>query len=668
MTHPEGAALGARAPRSWFIFPIVVLLLFVVLVALDLSGSSISLLVPAGQRDGLLAGQPRVVRSDELVVRTPIAISSVEQEFPASPWIGLAQTDQAATAHGGPTREWSTIFKPQDWGYLVLGSSHGLSFSWWWSFAVCLWGCYALFGVIMRTPSLAALLAVVATFTPYSAWWTAPPPSLILGYAAGIGAVLIVAWSAVRRRSAFAAVLVASAISVAFALALYPPWQVSIALVVALTCLGVALDRRLAWTRIAWTAAATVSLAGAALVAWYADHAAAIAAIVGTYYPGGRVSQAGGADLASMLDAPLNFWMARRPGSTLGSAPGSNANLSEAASTWLSLPVLLLVIAGCVVVVAAHLRARRARAQHGARDAAAVPYGPPWTLAMVSVAAILLLAWAFLPLPSVVGSVTLLNRVPPVRVWLALGLAALLQAAAASMIQRRPAWPAWSLAAAAALTGATALWASVNLPWDTSRVPAAFVAVSGTLLGIGFALLTTSRWARYGAALLCVLAVTSWSLVNPVQRGLGGVATDPLVSELRALAGARDNPRVEVFGNFYTVAKVRIAGLQSLSGVTFYPDSALMALLAPTQEALWNNYAKYLWEPAAPGSPAVISQDQGSRMKLEIDPCDPVLLSYAHPGWAVSAQPLDGASCLDEVSVVQMDGEQEYRIYRVSAP
>jgi hypothetical protein len=55
-------------------------------------------------------------------------------------------------------------------------------------------------------------------------------------------------------------------------------------------------------------------------------------------------------------------------------------------------------------------------------------------------------------------------------------------------------------------------------------------------------------------------------------------------------------------------------------------------------------------------------------MNLDIDPCDPVLLEYADPGWAVSAEPLADASCLVEVSVVGTNDGREFRIYRVSDP
>src|SRR5205823_3746189 len=110
----------------------------------------------------------------------------------------------------------------------------------------------------------------------------------------------------------------------------------------------------------------------------------------------------------------------------------------------------------------------------------------------------------------------------------------------------------------------------------------------------------------------------------------------------------------------------RIAGLQSLSGTTLHPDSGLMARLAPGQEALWNNYVQYLWSPRPTGSPALITQVRGTLMTLAIDPCDPVLLDGADPGWVVSAEPLVDASCLNEVSTVRTKDGHEFRIYRVS--
>ena len=454
---------------------------------------------------------------------------------------------------------------------------------------------------------------------------------------------------------------------VAFALALYPPWQVSLAWVVALVCLGVALDRRFSWARIAVTTAASAGMAAVILIAWYLTHADAINAVAGTIYPGHRVAQAGGADLAYLLDAPLGFWMAGRAGASFGTTPdaGPFANLSEAASTWLSLPVLALVAAGCVLVLFAQLQDRRTR---GGESDEGSPAGPVWTLTLTSLGAVSLLAWALLPVPDAVGAITLLDRVEPSRVLAALGLAALLQVAAASMIRRRPRiWSAPWLVAAAILTGATALWAHEHLPWDASLVRTSFVIVSGVLVGACFALMVSPRWVKVGAALLGVVAVTSWSLVNPIQRGLGGVVTDPLVTELRSLAAGTDNPRVEVFGDFTTIAKVRIAGLQSLGGTTLYPDADLMARLTPSQKVLWNNYAQYLWSPLPSGSPAAITQVKGTQMNLDIDPCDPVLLEDADPGWVVSDRPLD-AACLDEVKTVQASGGQEFQIYRVSGP
>lgn len=671
LDYGRAALRQIAAGRWWERFPAFVLVIFALLVALDLNGSSISMLVPPQDRTGVLVGIPRKVRSDEILVQTPISVSSALQDFPDAPWIGLTPADQAAAAHGGPTRDWATIFRPQDWGYLALGAERGLAWSWWWSFAVSLWGCFALFRMLTGAAARAALLSVVATFTPYSAWWTSPAPSLSLGYAAGIGALLVAAWSARDRRVAASLTVAAAGVAIAFALALYPPWQVTLVWVVALTCLGVALDARLSWRRLLWTTATTTTLAAAAVAAWYLQHAAAITATMNTYYPGHRVSHAGGAHLEGMLSAPVNFWLSGHAGAALGASRfgGWKTNLSEVSSSWLSLPLLLMLTLWAAIVLARSMRGRSTNPNPALVEGARTrPTGPIWTLALSSLAALLLLAWAYLPLPDLIGKLTLLNRVPPVRLWLALGLVALVQVSAASMILPRPRWAQLWLVAAAAGCGALAWWAYRQFPWNASQVPGLIVALSGLAMGTGFALTTSPRRTTWGAALLAVMAVGSWGIVNPVQRGLDGVLNDPLIRELRTLTGGSTNPRTEVFGDFYVTSKVRLAGLQSLGGVTLYPNSALMGQLAPTQERLWNNYVQYVWTPAPSGTAAVITPDHGTRMLLAIDPCDPALLAEATPGWVVSVTEITGASCMTQVSDVAAADGVSYWIYRVNTP
>ena len=438
-----------KSIRRWSVFLTAVLILFITLVGLDLNGSSLAVFSAEPEANGLIEGTPRGIRSDEFLLQTPNAISSVEQGLPATAWIGLSEVDQAVAAGGGPTLDWSTIFKPQTWGFVLFGASYGLSVSWWLPFALSLWGCFALFGVLTRRPLLASGLAIVATFTPYSGWWT---PSLNVGTVTLAAAAILGAWMVRSKAWALVLSVAGGLMGAAFALALYPPWQVSLALVIVAIGVGFALDRRIPWRRFAWTLGVAIAIAGGVVLAWAIQHRPAIQTIAETYYPGQRQTTAGTGSLATLLSAPANFWMTGDAGASLGmdGRVGPYANLSESSSSWFPLPVLILGMVGAVFILVRVLRSKQAQARGASASAGieGVPANtaaePAWTLVIVSAVTLLLLAWTFLPLPAWFGAVTQLQLVQPSRTSLALGLAAITMAALATTVRRRPrvwGWP-----------------------------------------------------------------------------------------------------------------------------------------------------------------------------------------------------------------------------------
>lgn len=670
MRRVISSVFARRSIIRWSIFPVAVLAIFITLVGLDVSGSSIAVFSSQQEADGLIAGTPRGIRSDEFLLNTPNAISSVEQGFPASVWIGLNDVDQAVAAGGGPTLGWATLFNPQDWGYVLFGASRGLAVYWWWPFAISLWGYFGLLGILTRRPVLSAGLAIAATFTPYTGWWQ---PSFTVGHAAFAAAALLGAWIVRRTRWAIVLAAVGGVSGAVFALALYPPWQVSLALVIVALGIGFALDKRIPWRRVVWTTGVAISVTAGVALVWTMQHLQAIQAVASTYYPGQRKTVAGTGSLETLLSAPLNFWMVGDAGTSLGAdgRVGPYANLSESSSSWFPLPVVALGIVGVAFLI---VRARRQRqtARSGlvpkpdplsSSNSSADRGEPIWMLSLLSAIILLILAWTLLPMPDWFGTVTQLNRVQPSRTPLALGFAAIIFVAVAMTVRRRPrvwGWP-W-LAVASALTAALTVWSAERLPWDTDLVSMKLVAVSGLVLGALFAMVLGAKKPAVASVLLAIYALVSWAQINPLQQGLAPLTNNDLVKELRTVAGTSDNPRAMVFGDFFTVAQVRAAGLQSISGMTSYPDARLMTALAPAQEKLWNNYAQYQWIAAPAGTPAVIERVNGSGMTLTIDPCDAVIAEQVHPAWAVSETPLD-AACLIPMTVT--GGEKKYYIYEV---
>jgi hypothetical protein len=656
-----------RWMKGWWTFPLLVSLIFATLVGADLNGSSLAILADERPAPSLIAGRPRSIRSDEFYLRTPLAVSSARQGFPRELWIGLARTEQGATAHGGPALEWPILIKPQDWGYVLLGPSRGLAFSWWWSFAMSLLGTYWLLGLVTGRPLIAAGLSVAATFTPYAGWWTSPAPSLFLGYAALGGAAVVAGLRASLSGRAIAFALFAGVLGGALVVALYPPWQVTLAWAVAAITLGLAVDSRVSLRRFVLVAGVSVLVAGALTGAWLLEHRAAISAIASTFYPGQRVYHAGNASLAVLLDAPLNFWMTGSAGLSLGDdgRGGPYANLSENASTWLSVPLIGLLALGAGAIVLRRLQPSvAADADQG--DEVGVADGPTkWTLILTLAATLLLLAWSLMPMPDWFGTVTLLERVQPSRTGLALGFAQIVLVAAAIRVRQRPAvWSIPWLMVASVATGALTVWAASQLPWDSALVPAVGVLISGAVLGLLLSLASVPRLAAWAGMALALYAFASWARVNPLQQGIAPLIDDPLPATMHDLAATPSgNDRVVVFGGYDVVADVRGAGLESISGTTLYPDTDLMTRLVPAQRNLWNNYSQYRWRPAPEGTAARIVMIKGTALDLVIDPCDPVLLGAVDPGWVVSEAELE-ARCLTQVTQAPGRRGATFYIYR----
>lgn len=642
----------------WLIFPLLALAAFAVLVSLHLSGSSIAAADP--QHHGLISGTPRAIRSDEFQLSTPLALGSAVQHFPSHQWIGLTDVDVAATALGVPASDWTEVVKPQDWGYFAFGSAAGLAAAWWWPYLICALGAYALLGLLLRRPLLAAALSTALTLTPYAGWWNGP--GLQIGFGCLTAAALLASWRARRTRSAVVLTLAAAYSGACFALALYPPWQVATAWILLAVVAGTYLDTRPPVARALWTTMAAAVTAGLVAGLWALSHRAAIAAQAATLYPGHRISSAGEGTLTQLMTAPLNFWLSGPAGRTLHAGNGPS-NLSEAASAWLPLPVLAVVACWAVV----RLRVRATNPTDPTIDGAAAHPPHRWTSVALVAAMSLLLAWSLLPLPHIVGSLTELSRVQGARVPMVLSLGGILVLALSTDRSSRP--PRWVPGALVVAVAATA-WLTVevrdHLPWTASKAPLLLVVASALVLAsVMSALLGGRRTQNIAAVLLALYAFGSWRMINPVEHGVRAVTDSAVGRELNAL-GIPVGSRVTVFADpsssFRLVAQVRASGYQSLSGMTPYPNANLMEALAPTQRSRWNNYAQYIWADGPAGSGATITGLHGTKMLLTIDPCAPALLAAAKPVVAVTDHPVT-AACLSPIAQITQ-GKQTLRFFR----
>lgn len=661
----SGTTAPVRRERRWVTaLPVILVLVAVaVLTTLNLNGSSVHQLADPGRDDpALVFGHPRGIRADEWALSTPNLVGNVRRGLPTRPWIGLTPTFLPATSIGVASAHWTEIFKPYDWGLFVLPLDKGFALRWWGLLALGLLGAYPLLWQLTRSMVTAGGLTALAVLTPATAWWSLTPAA-VLGLLAGAAACMVAAAGTRRVVSALVWGLGAGYLGVAAFLVLYPPWLLPIGFVAMAVVLGRWLDLRARPSRIGASVGGALLVAVPALALWYAQSRETIRVIAQTYYPGRRISEAAGSNLAWLLDAPSSLWLSAFPRpSTLDRTARSPdreltpANASEVASAWLPLPVLIAVALILVWAVLRHRRERKSGTEPGgipagetvdplrprrasllrprrtdpARPRRTDPVRPRWTVLAVLVVTGLLLAWALLPLPDAVGGPTLLDRVPGRRIPPALGLATAVLLAGGGMLLHRRAVPRWLFVLpwlGGIATVALTVWAVEALPWEHRAPGTVEIAAVSAVLGLGAALVATGRLMRMAATLLAALAIGVFAPVNPIYRGLGPLEHDPLVTTLRTYTQDGRAPRAVVYGGLHTNALVTASGVSNLSGLTAYPDATVWNRLAPDQEPEWNNFAKFFWRVAPDVDSVRIHAPGGTSMHLLVNPCSAAVRS-----------------------------------------
>jgi hypothetical protein len=623
-----------RPTRSTLVllaFPMVVLALSAVLAGLNLNGSSVALLDSRHASDrNVVAGQPRNIRTDEFGLATPFQVGNVGKGFPAFTWIGLTDTDLTVAAVGAPIRSWVSAFEPTTWPYFVLSTERAFALRWWSFVAASLIGTYVLLVALRRRPALAATLAVVVGVSPAIAWWS-NGPGPIIGFLSGAAAAVVLAGRARLWWVRVGLSLLAGYLGCVAFFILYPPWLISVGLVMAAVVVGDALQHRATLRGFALAVLPALAVVVAVVAVWGRQSAAALAAVTGTHYPGSRVSEAGTGLGSVLFGTALNPIVSNDPTSLL---PAPQLNQSEVSSAWFPLPALALLV-GIVVALIVITHRRRAAApsstdlQATGTATSAVEVEDStlrgWaTFIAVACVMVLEVLWTLVPLPAVVGRITLLDRVPGGRMELALGMCTVLlvHLAAGRVPLSRPWRRAVAIGAVAVASGALAWWsASQLLRPGTSGV--LLCAVSAVVVTACLGVLVVHPRAWLAALVVASIVVANYVIVNPLYRGLGPLTRGTLARTLQDYAAREGGTRWVDLAPDGSSAVIAASPQELLSGMTYYPTKNVWERLAPTQELLWNNFAKYVWKQDPSAQPATILQVKGSVMRLTIDLCSP---------------------------------------------
>lgn len=562
-----------RLAGSVWLFPLVVGLVLIILTGLKISGTSLGIyhnILFGDTRDhSLILNQPLPVRSDEWLVTSQLIIAQDAAGYPRINQNIDAGRDMSLVGEA-PYKEWSAAFRPQNLAFFVLPLEYAFAFKWWLLLCLIMVSCYFLvlrfFG---KRRLLAALIGTAAGLSPFLFWWYGGGalPTVFYGIF-----IILVGMRIINREpmpflknrdykySQLVYVLGLAYLLIAFALILYPPFQIPVVIVVTAFLAGYFLEKHHTRAKLfsknsyskLGTFLISAVLAGLVVFAFINTRNGAIDALTGTVYPGKRVVQSGGTPPNRLLSAYLQPQLQREE-----RAKHYYANQSEASNFILLLPFLF--IPGFVLLFYEYKRTRKVS----------------WTLLAIQLCALLFMMHLFVPGLQPLYKAFLLDKVPHVRLTIGLGFAGILQLLLVMKSVERLKLSKRSLNRMAggytlfclAMLAWVGYYTRVNYSGFIQSVPViAILAIFFSAIIFCF----LSRRFIAGAALLLVFSAASVVHIHPLYRGLGPIYNSKVLQVMNSISKPDDTWATA--DSLYLENFALMSGRDSLTGVKPYPD------------------------------------------------------------------------------------------------
>jgi hypothetical protein len=635
--------------RSQWLFPALLLVPLIILTLTKISGTSIGYfgtVTGFSQPDrNLIAGEVRPVRSDEWLVNTQMTVVQAVSGYPRiNPNIGSGQ--DMSVILDVPYKEWSSLFRPQNWSFFLMPLENAFAFKWWllaWAMAVVTFLFVTRIGGMGK--GLGAVAAIGFTLSPYFWWWyqsvTVAP--VIYSLFAIVIIVYLFKAQSTRARILYGAILTFTL--TCFGMAMYPPFQIPCAIAATALLVGLGLEGLghrgglLRAKPAIITLIASMVIAAAFLGTFILTRSDTIHAITSTVYPGKREIVSGGFSPTGYFASFLSY---RLQDSTV--SDGYLQNQSEA-SNFLPLAPLLLLPSFFLLV--------SGRRRGSKTD---------WPLLFVSAVTVVFLARMFIAWPNLPYKLLLLNKVPSNRLLIGLGLLALIQIALIyrhSRLYSRE-LPTTRQAGSAIIAFGILLLAGfkthIAYPSFTPGLP--IIVALAAILSVAIWFLLKSKTTIFGLSILLAFGFFSTYKIQPAYRGL-----DPITKSTLIDAIAHDS-HAGTWAAFDSLALENIpelAGKQSLSGVETYPQLDYWKELdsSPSAEKIYNRYAHITYKM---GPKDGVELAGGDHVSATINPCGD--FARLHIGHIITPQPPDSPCLKLERTVI--DGGWTYYILSIS--
>jgi len=564
---------------------------FCLCVFLKLNGSSIGiwteLLNDPKPPPGLLLSVPKGVRADEWHGWTPAALSQSRQT-PRFPIENLTLGGgRAPLLMSVPVAYYTTIFRPQFWGFFLFNFEYGFSFYW----------CIKVFGLLIasgwflreigvRDRSIVLLGALWIFFSGYVQWWFSSPamlPEMIATWAVCTGCGIRFfkqtgTWKMIATLGAFVF------FGINFVLCMYPPYQIPLMLLMLAITTGAyfthRFDEGFEKLRGLILIGAGVSAIVVLLIPFWIDIRSTLHLVANTDYPGSRRSLGGGLSFFQLFSGVVGFFQNE------DSVPAGFDNVVEGSNFYLLWPAVI-----CAVLFA--------------RWRKIAPVSP--LIIALAVFLVSLSLYCLVPFPRWLLRITLLEFAPERRAILAIGLANIFLCCLFLDAYRTRIFSKWNSVVVTLIfffALAVLFWtAGLRAPRFSpgSRQLAAALVIDLLIL-ILFFCAANRRWVLVALVFFLILSNAG---VNPVMRGLAPLLKSEAFQAVDEVRRKDPDGKWIVFHDFNLAQMVIATGAPVLNGNKIIPDFNLWHQLDPDGigAPVYNRYANIECE-LAEDSPA----------------------------------------------------------------
>ncbi|HVS79307.1 MAG TPA: hypothetical protein VHD84_03410 [Candidatus Saccharimonadales bacterium] len=659
MPRKQVSGLGPWLKKSVWTFPIVLFIILALFTAFRISGTSAGVYYPIlygkqAKDPNLIYGHPRAIRSDEWLVGAQKAVDQSKLGFPKN------NPDQGdlSLSLDTPNKDWSTVFKPQLWGYFIMPLENAYAFKWWLVMYLLVVGCY--FFILRILPGkkwFALIMSVAFGLSPFLLWWYQSAGFMPLAYGFLILILLMrllnseaIPWIKNQRVSDGLQVAALAFLSTCFGLILYPPFQIPVAVVMLFFGLGYLAHKRYServQLRVLGKRVGLVFIgliiAGLIGLLFIHDNRQAIHNLNNTVYPGKRTVVSGGMPLLQMFDG---FVMPAEQSDFRGAHFFTNQ--SEASNFILLMP--FLVLPGLALIAYEWHKQRRA----------------DWVFIALEVCGLLFLIRAFTPYGSPFYKLLFLQKVPNNgRLIIGFGFLGMVQLIylvkkiPEAKIPKKTLWPLVLLYGLSCFI--VLLWTGVfireHYP-EFLRSLKLIIAFAAAFTAIIMAFLANKK--MLAAILFLGFTLLSTFRVMPLYRGLGILTHNDVIQQMAAVSKPGDSWVTVGNDSAYYEDFGWLAGRRSLSGL-HAPNPAFWEQLAgPSYEDIYNRSGHAFFSDD-PTMQAPLGKLQSDAFEVKFQ-CSSFIEKNAQ--FALSVHPLT-ESCVHLIKTVKYPAKTFY-LYKIA--